>query len=331
MKKLFLTIVFAAAAISCSSNTFTVKGTITPTDDVKDALVILRNEMANEAIDTAVVVNGKFSFKGEVDPTCIASVSLVTGAPNIHHAMFVPEAGTITIDLDSTDCVKAGPMTEKLHAFIGEMRSAESEEAAYAAMDAAFADNKDNVIGMLALSQKLYEFESQAELDEYIADAADFIKNDERVQKIRTALEALEQTAAGKQYKEIEGTDAAGNPLALSSFIGKGKYVLIDFWASWCGPCRREIPFLIDINKDYAKKGVQVVGINVWDQEQAALRAVEQLGIKYPVIYVKDSSATDDYGVSGIPQILLIAPDGTILERNLRGTGIAASIDKYVK
>ena len=107
--------------------------------------------------------------------------------------------------------------------------------------------------------------------------------------------------------------------------------MLIDFWASWCGPCRREIPLLVEIDKNYADKGVQVVGINVWDKKDAALKAVEQMGIKYPVIYTEDNTATDDYGVSGIPQILLIGPDGTILKRNLRGDDITKAIDKYLE
>ena len=331
MKRIFSVILIAAAAASCSNgNSFTVKGTLTPTDDVNGALVILHNNVTGEA-DTTTVINGEFSFKGEADPTVLYSIFLDQKGPNVHNATFVPEAGTIVIDLDSTDRVQAGPLTESFHQFISELRAAEDEESANAAIDKAFASNKDNAIGRIALGQKLYEFESQSELDEYIADAADFIKQDERVQKMRTALAAVEATSAGCKYKDIAGADAAGEPLSLSAFAGTGKYVLIDFWASWCGPCRREIPYLVEIDKNYASKGVQVVGINVWDKKDAALKAVEQMEIKYPVIYTEDNTATDDYGVSGIPQILLIGPDGTILQRNLRGDDIAKAIDKYLE
>ncbi|MBP5504837.1 MAG: AhpC/TSA family protein [Bacteroidales bacterium] len=330
MKRFFSIILIAAAALSCSSNSYTVKGTITPTDDIKDALVILHNEFTDVS-DTAVVVGGKFSFKGEADPTALVSVALNNGPRTINRALFVPEAGTITIDLDSTDRVQAGPLTESLHELMAGMNAATDAESFTDACDKAFKDNKDNAVGYLALMQRLFLFDTPAELDEYVAEAADFIKNDEQVSDMRTTLDAQQATAAGCQYKDIQGTDAAGNPLALSAFVGKGKYVLIDFWASWCGPCRAEIPNLIEVDKAYAKKGVQVIGINVWDKRDAALRAVEQMGMKYPIIFTDDKTPTDDYGISGIPQILLIGPDGTILQRNLRGSGIADAIDKYVK
>ena len=331
MKRIFSIILIAAAAASCSNgNSFTVKGTLTPTDDVNGALVVMHNSTTGKA-DTTTVINGEFTFKGEADPTMLYSIYLDKKGPNVHNATFIPEPGVIIVDLDSTDRVQAGPLTESLHQFITELRSAADEESANAAIDKAFASNKDNVIGQIALGQKLFAFESQSELDEYIADAADFIKEDESVQKMRTSLAAVEATAAGCKFKDISGADAAGEPLALSDFAGKGKYVLIDFWASWCGPCRREIPLLVEIDKNYADKGVQVVGINVWDKKDAALKAVEQMGIKYPVIYTEDNTATDDYGVSGIPQILLIGPDGTILKRNLRGDDITKAIDKYLE
>ncbi|MBQ7253405.1 MAG: AhpC/TSA family protein, partial [Bacteroidales bacterium] len=276
MKRIFSIILIAAAAASCSNgNSFTVKGTLTPTDDVNGALVVMHNSTTGKA-DTTTVINGEFTFKGEADPTMLYSIYLDKKGPNVHNATFIPEPGVIIVDLDSTDRVQAGPLTESLHQFITELRSAADEESANAAIDKAFASNKDNVIGQIALGQKLFAFESQSELDEYIADAADFIKEDESVQKMRTALSAVEATAAGCMFKDIAGADAAGEPLALSDFAGKGKYVLIDFWASWCGPCRREIPYLVEIDKDYADKGVQVVGINVWDKKDAALKAVEQ-------------------------------------------------------
>lgn len=327
MKKLLSLILIAAAAVSCCGNTFAVKGTISPTDDVKDAMALMQNIFTGK-VDTAMIVGGEFTFTGDIDTTTLAMIAL--SQPTAARVLFVPECKNITVNLDSAS-VEAGPLTERANELFAAMRSAQDEESFIAAVEEAIAANKANGIGLLALQQLLPAIESEEELDGYLDGAADFIVNNESVQSARTALKAVAETAPGNPFKEIKGTDAEDNDLALSDFAGTGKYVLVDFWASWCGPCRREIPFLVAINNDYADKNVQVLGINVWDQKEKGLKAMEDLGIKYPVIFVEDKSATDTYGVQGIPQILLIGPDGTILERNLRGEGIAEALDKYVK
>ena len=331
MKKLFTLILIAAAVISCGGNTYKVKGSVTPTDELKDAFVVMQNIFSG-AQDTAMIVDGKFTFTGDADPNSVAMVALVAPGTRGRRAMFIPEKGNIVIDLDSTDKVTAGPLTAQLQDFMKKIQEAQSEEEFMTAVNETYNANKANGLGLFTLSNILPGMESEAELDEYLDGAADFIKENESVVKTRAALQAVEATSAGKPFKDIKGFTAKGEPLNLSDFAGNGYYTLIDFWASWCGPCRREIPFLIDIDKNYAKKNVQVVGINVWDKEPASVEAVDQLGIKYPVIFTGDDrSATENYGVQGIPQIILIGPDGTILERNLRGEGIAAALDKYVK
>ncbi len=316
----------AAAAVSCGGKTFTVNGSVSPTDDLKDAMALMQNIFTGK-VDTAMLVNGKFTFSGDIDTTAIEMLSLNVPGGRV---LFIPECKNITVDLDSVS-VEAGPLTDRIQDFFDAMRNANDEESFIAAVDEAISGNKANAIGLLALQQILPALESEEELAGYLDGAADFIVNDERVQAAANALKAVAETAAGKPFKEINGEDAAGNPAALGDFAGKGKYTLIDFWASWCGPCRREIPYLVAIDKDYANKNVQVLGINVWDEKEKGLKAMEELGIKYPVIFVADKSATDAYGVQGIPQIILIGPDGNILERNLRGEGIAAALDKYIE
>ena len=120
-------------------------------------------------------------------------------------------------------------------------------------------------------------------------------------------------------YTDITGTDADGKPIALSDFIGKGNYVLMDMWASWCGPCKGEIPNLARLHNQYKDKGLTVIGLFVWDKQENLKKAMESEGITWPQIVDEESKSTQMYGVDGIPHIILFSPDGTILKRNLRG------------
>ena len=112
--------------------------------------------------------------------------------------------------------------------------------------------------------------------------------------------------------------------------MGKGKYALVDFWASWCGPCRKEIPNLKAAAKKYAKK-LTVVGVATWDKPEDTKKAIKELGIEYPQILNAQQIGSDAYGIIGVPEILLISPDGKIVARGLRGKQIDDVIAEQLK
>ena len=104
-------------------------------------------------------------------------------------------------------------------------------------------------------------------------------------------------------------TDVVGHPLSLSNY--RGKVVILDFWAPWCPPCRREIPDFISLQKQYASQGLQIIGIGL-DQPSNVASFVQQYGINYPVAIGDDAISNLYGGVSGIPTTFIIDKEGNI-------------------
>ena len=144
------------------------------------------------------------------------------------------------------------------------------------------------------------------------------------------AAEKEKATAVGTMFKDFE-VECDGKTQKLSDFVGKGQYVLVDFWASWCGPCRAEIPNLIDVYNKYKDKNLNVLGVTVSDRVEDSKGAIEELGINYPqILGANDWSVAEIYGVMGIPHIILFGPDGTILARDLRGELIEIAVKQHL-
>lgn len=110
--------------------------------------------------------------------------------------------------------------------------------------------------------------------------------------------------------------------ISLSSFVGKGKWVIADFWASWCGPCRREIPYIRKAWQNLPKDKVTVLSIAVADKIEDTRKAAAELGIAWEQIVNAGQVPVNAYGIRGIPHIILFAPDGKIAKVGLRGDDI---------
>ena len=152
----------------------------------------------------------------------------------------------------------------------------------------------------------------------------------EREAREKAAQEAASKTATGQMFTDFQA-EYNGKTYKLSDYVGRGKYVLVDFWASWCGPCKAEIPNLIKVYNQYKGDKFEVLGVATWDEPKATLKAIEQMQIPYPQILNAQRAGSDAYGITGIPEIILFGPDGTILKRNLRGEQIEATIKELLK
>ena len=169
------------------------------------------------------------------------------------------------------------------------------------------------------------QLRSETVFDEIIAQQK---KGQEEQEKVNAENE--KKTDVGNMFVDFE-VEYEGNITHLSDYVGKGKYVLVDFWASWCGPCCAEIPFLKDVWEKYKGDNFEVVGVPSWDEPEKTLKAIKKYGIEYPQMINAQKAGTTAYGITSIPEIILFAPDGKILARGLRGFDIEKTVKEYVK
>lgn len=153
---------------------------------------------------------------------------------------------------------------------------------------------------------------------------------DDYVKSLVALNDAKQATAEGKMFTDFtvvqDPADSLGSKVSLSDFVGKGKYVLVDFWASWCGPCKAEIPNIAAVYEKYKGEDFDVLSIAVWDDPADTKVAAEEEGVIWSQIINAQQVPTELYGIEGIPHIILFGPDGTILKRNLRGEEIEAAV-----
>ncbi len=204
--------------------------------------------------------------------------------------------------------------------------------------------NGDNDVAVQALMNLRGMIEDD-QVDEIISGMSDEIRQNEKVVYLKNGLDARKATAEGSMFQDftvehVYGYDRSMDPQPLkkevkfSDYVGKGTYVLVDFWSPWCGPCRREIPNIQSVYQQYKDKGLEVLSLAVWERKPQShtIETAAELGMDWLHINNCGSVPTDIYGVEGIPHLMLIGPDGTILKRGFHGLeGIQAAVAEYIK
>ena len=159
-------------------------------------------------------------------------------------------------------------------------------------------------------------------------------KNSNALKYIEEDAERNNMTSNGQSFIDITIPSMDGGKLKLSDIIRNNKLTLVDCWASWCGPCRAEMPNVVSLYEKYHKKGLEIVGISFDEDETAWKNAVKTMHMTWPQaseLRSWDNIMTQKYGVTSIPYTILIDSNGTIIGQQLRGEELENTVKQYLE
>lgn len=346
MKRHLSTVMMAIVAMAATAQDVELK--ITGTVPAGAKTVYLVNKDARNDVDSVAVNGGKFEYSGKKAEN---TLMLVTTENN--GVMFFCDGTPVEVALDKSTVkgselnTKMGGYMEKYNSYMSRMgelgkmykktrdgNEADKEnklkaiEADYETTGneySAFAmgiinGNKDNLIPAAFIGDVMYEL-SYDELKALMPETAPYYGHTQ-TKRAKALLASYELRRPGLMFTDLAMNDDNGTERRLSEWCGKGNYVMIDFWASWCGPCRGEMPNVVENYEKYHSKGFEIVGISFDTKAEAWKAAIKSLNMKWPQLSdLKGwkSAGKDAYGINSIPASILLDKEGKIIAIDLRG------------
>ena len=359
MKKVF---VLAALAIAAVSSMAQVKYSVSGTYAENGKKVYLKDELTEKNIDSTLVAEGKFSFTGTADKDALMAIKTKVG----NLAMEFFNDGTPVIVNFNDTTLKGSPLNERLAKLNHEMeipqrrieaKMANMTEAEIEAHGDELMDEMNKMIdSMQAFANKVFKEERNSLIpvafssfyffdngveayDELVKEGVVFAnhpylkKSRDYIESILKPKDSSKTAFIGQQYTDLEMADPDGKMHKISELVGEGKYVLVDFWASWCGPCRAEMPNVLEAYNKFHDKGFEVIGVSFDQKKEAWVKAICQL--KMPWLQISDlqgwkCAAAPVYEIDAIPDNILIDPLGKIIDRGLRGKALHSRLQELL-
>jgi len=339
-KQIIITALFALVAMTgwAQTNKYTIHGNFTKVAEAmsKQGLsfdsAALVNTATLEVIARQSIQNGVFTIRGTVDKPYFAQLNIgisseVNGETKRKNSRMpiIIEPGDIQFDGNNrVPIIQGTPLNNVLSDVVSKRNAPDFIETAKELI----IQHKDDAVAiplLLMLDDSMLEPDTLLTL---ISQLSEDTQHHPHVAKVKEKAETfLARPKEGDMFKDF-AVEYDGKTIRLSDYVGRGRYVLADFWASWCGPCRQEIPNLIALYEKYKEKEFLVLGVAAQDNPEASLKAIDEMQIPYPKILNAQKIATDIYGIDALPETILFAPDGTILARGLRGEELEKKLEE---
>lgn len=269
-------------------------------------------------IMSAKVENGSASFSISESETLKFPFFAQLQVDGRTRAYYIIEPGTALIT-DSMSVASGTPLNDRFSRLLASLDSVEAlddMERYISFSEEKYNENRNNVLGQY-FGIEWVKYADPAKVDSMLALADCNLVESRRMQHYRNFARHRAETAPGRHYIDFEGENANGKTIRLSSLINPGEYTLVDFWASWCPYCIKDLPQLKSIYEDLKSKGVNVIGVAVRDKPFDTKEMVKKKSLSYPILYNTQRIPYDIYGFSGIPHLMLIGPDGAIISRGI--------------
>ena len=341
MKKLLIIIASALLAVGCNgTKTYVIEGHI----DGLDGQVIVADINGQQEFASVLSPDGNFTLEVESATPLFATLVLdgqsvlplfLEGSPIKVEGDFAEMQTIAATGTPANDAFKEFNLKQwELMSPLMDSESPEEEIIALIGkmqeiMNESYLANKDNLWGAyLFISNKYRELEAD-EIIEAIEAYPKGVQKMEEMAVVREYAEGLLKTGVGQQFIDITMPNAEGVDVALGEIVKANKYVLVDFWASWCRPCMAELPYLHEAYKAYHPLGFEIYGVSL-DEDGAAWKStIEQQNMSWVNVSTLqgwNTPAAQSYSVDSIPANLLIDAEGKIVAKNLRGEALAEKL-----
>ncbi len=350
-------IYFAIAALlsSCGAGSvsYTLSGAV---EGVSAGDSVMLYTYANSKPDSALAAalvdeDGNFTIQGEI-PSPQAAVLLLNGQRTIGALLL--EAGSIEVATAESGAIEftGTPLNDKYTDFLVERTAvrrrfqeidttlsaeevAKEQDAVYdahtALIEEAVDANINSVLGAFIFATNEFTSLETAQAVERMAQFSEELQSLPFMEEVAQTIQTKLRTEVGQPYIDIKMADAQGVERSVSELLSQGKYVLIDFWASWCGPCMAEMPHLKQAYAEFAARGFEIYGVSLDRTREAWIETVDESMPWVNVMRMEGSTATEDYAVRTIPSNFLISPEGIIIAKNLRGEEVAVILSEHIK